>query len=241
MKGAGRLLLIGLSCGTKLFAVEPLAPRADPRAKAASHQSDYALVGVISEGAAGQRGVAVLKDLHTDRSVTLSVGDQVPGRAMLSLKSVSRNSAVLEGNGQTYFVTTTAGTYSDQKATKPESRDAEPDNEMPGKDRGLLERWFSERSGVIFGPTPDRSSASHNEEAAIPGEEFPGDMYTDEDEDDGVESGDDSGELYRPYSERPLSQPVELAPKVVDGVLIRTYDDPELQALIEDGLKRQPK
>lgn len=222
---------------SNLQAVEPLRPMMVPKVETSTPDADFSLVGVISEGAASQKGIAVLRDLRSERSITLRVGDSLPGSPEVRLKSVTRNAAVLEANGKSYHVTTVSGTYA--------SKDYDTDhlgnvgssssgNLNTSKEKGLLERWASERSTGVFN--------SHHLRENTP--QVDGDSQEYEYQGEFLDEDEDEFDHYpqAPFREKTVYDATDSSDEgAVRKVPFRTFDhDPELKSLMERGLRGQP-
>ncbi|MCX6124363.1 MAG: hypothetical protein NTV34_06380 [Proteobacteria bacterium] len=214
----------------------------------------YALVGIIAEGEnRGQhratkplsRGVAVLRDLKSNHSVTLRVGDAVPGNSSVILDSVRRNHATLSWAGRLINVYVQQGNYGDldaeakftsdtryQKYLNPEAsststesgrRDSgvDSDDRGPKSDQGLLERWVNESDKATLFP----ERARH--------ERF------DPNEENNTENFTEQGEAFDPDFEAdvPDRDSVPAEKRRFSKLPMRAYEDPEIRAMIERGTR----
>jgi hypothetical protein len=71
----------------------------DPQPIVPSMASPYFLIGVIGDARASDKGVAVLKDTLTQKTVTCKVGDKIPGQNRYTLQKVLRHMVVLNDQG----------------------------------------------------------------------------------------------------------------------------------------------
>jgi hypothetical protein len=128
----------------------------------------YSLVGVIAEGSAKSKGIAVVKDRDSGKTYTLRVGDVVPDSPGLKLERVSRSLAIISGQGQSLNVVTGTSSYYEShdvlSGRSPESLHGRPDgitvietstgeivtkkNVEPAvqdSEISLFDRWYMER------------------------------------------------------------------------------------------------
>lgn len=117
----------------------------------------YFLVGVIADSGVDRKGVAVIKDATSGKSITMKVGDQVEGHAGLRLIKVSRNFAVLQEGSKTINITVDTSAQPSEPVVQGEldftvNEDYDDQSERPvyTNDPELFERWYSSLRGKTW-------------------------------------------------------------------------------------------
>ncbi|MCX6117822.1 MAG: hypothetical protein NT027_09785 [Proteobacteria bacterium] len=121
----------------------------------------FSLIGIISETGRNQKGIAVVLDKSTGKSLTVKVGEELIPQSQVMLKMVQRNRAVLSLNNQAWVVTheetarnddatkTTDTSTSSDKISKVTRLDDDLNEQADAKyylesdEPGLFERWYT--------------------------------------------------------------------------------------------------
>lgn len=221
----------------------------------APKENRYRLIGVIANSKDFQNSIAVLRDRIAARSLTVKVGQIVPGSPNLVLDRVEKNVVVLKGNRETIEVRATGD--GDIAATSKPSKDVPVTsnqesirfdtfaNEVSDRkpEPGLLERWVLDKGrGVVLTPSHEAVSArrrqvdesSYADSNVSETQEF---FTTESDEETLFPLLSDAGELEDQGNDEGSgaarkSQMIQIAPS-------RRYEEPELQGMIDDILIRQ--
>jgi hypothetical protein len=189
----------------------------------------YALVGVIAEGSPeGGKGIAVIKNLTTNKSITLKVGEIIPDSNNIKLVSVRRRFASLEIDGKVVTIEMMVGSYGSRDVdpkTRPSiltneeksnTRPTRPTETVP-VDSVLLERWVNEK-------IPPKTNSENPSDNA--------DEYAAKTPETVIE-----GEVeYFPDSQVEIINPEPTEEEQRAGRFFlpnRRYDDPEIQELID--------
>ncbi len=153
------IFMAWMSCQNTSYGVDdsPLKPtKLDPKDR-------FSLIGIIAEG--DKKGIAVLRDLSTGKTLTLRVGESLPDLPDVLLASVSRRYAVLTGQGRK-IVVTSQGTSPGQKsdlANELPTQTGEP-VEVGSGGPGLFEIWYQNRKNRVFEDVADQVPTAQRQE-----------------------------------------------------------------------------